>query len=327
MIVSSWNIRGLNKPFKQKELKAFLFEHKIVLLGCLETKIKPRSVIKVKEKFNREWKVYSDEAINERGRIWILWKDQLVQVNIAIASDQLVHCKVRDKSTQNTFEVTFVYGKNIVAERRNLWDQLRSIQNNIQKACTTSRLVDFQKCVTDIGVGQLNRKGSEWSWCNKRDTNDRIYSNIDWAFGNAAWLTKYSSVEAIFENPGVSDHTPIVINTMVVKSYMSKPFRLYNVLLHNKEFEQAVEEIRGQHIEGHKMYSVWMKLRRLKDRVLKLNKEMSSLEKKLDSLSQQLKITQEKLDKDPFNEELITEERNMISQKIKWEEVNEKVLR
>ncbi|XP_019240335.1 PREDICTED: uncharacterized protein LOC109220328 [Nicotiana attenuata] len=347
MIVSSWNIRGLNKPFKQIELKAFLFEHKIALLGCLETKIKPRSVTKVKEKFNREWKVYSDEAINERRRIWILWKEQLVQVNITLASDQLVHCKVRDKSTHNTFEITFVYGKNTVTERRNLWDQLRKIRSNIQEAwlligdfnsmlfvddringqpVQQAELVDVQRCVDDIGVGQLNRKGSKWSWCNKRDVNDRIYSNIDWAFGNAAWLTKYSSVEAIFETPGVSDHSPIVINAMVVKSYMPKPFRLYNVLLHNKEFEQAVEEAWGQHIEGYKMYSVWMKLRRLKDKVLKLNKEMSSLEKKLDSLRQQLKITQEKLDKDPLNDVLITEERKLISQKIKWEEVNEKEL-
>lgn len=111
----------------------------------------------------------------------------------------------------------------------------------------------------------------------------------------------------------MSDHSPIVINTMVVKSYMPKSFRLYNVLLHNKEFEQAVKEVWGQHIEGYKMYSAWMKLRRLKDRVLKLNKEMPSLEKKLDSLRQQLKITQEKLDKDPFNDVLITKERELIS--------------
>ncbi|XP_070003195.1 uncharacterized protein [Nicotiana sylvestris] len=160
-----------------------------------------------------------------------------------------------------------------------------------------AELVDFQRCIDDIGVGQLNRKGSQ------------------------------CSIEAIFEKPGASDHSPIIINTLIVKSYLPKPFRLYNVLLHNKKFEQAVKEVWGQQIEGYKMYSVWMKLRRLNDRVMKLNKEMSSLDKKLDNLRKQLKNTQENLDKDPFNTELISEEKELISQIVKWENVNEKVLR
>lgn len=32
-----------------------------------------------------------------------------------------------------------------------------------------AELVDFQKCMKDLGLGQLNRKGCQWSWCNKRD--------------------------------------------------------------------------------------------------------------------------------------------------------------
>lgn len=57
MIISTWNIRGLNKPFKQKELKAFLLNQKIDLLGCLETRIKPRSGMKIKKKINKEGKI------------------------------------------------------------------------------------------------------------------------------------------------------------------------------------------------------------------------------------------------------------------------------
>ncbi|XP_070004366.1 uncharacterized protein [Nicotiana sylvestris] len=217
MIISSWNIRRLNKPFNQKELKAFLLKNNITLLGCLETKIKPRSVTKVRAKFSRDLKVYSDEAINERGKIWLLWKEQLVQVNVVIASDQLVHCKVKDKSTQFTCDITFVYGKKTIPERRSLWDQLRQLQHIMQEAWLVignfnsvlsvddringkpvqqDELVDFQRCIADIGLGQLNRKGWQWSWCNKRDADNIIYNNIDWAFGNASWLTKYISLEA-----------------------------------------------------------------------------------------------------------------------------------
>lgn len=188
--------------------------------------------------------MYTDDAINERGRIWLLWKEKMVQVHIVMAGDQLVHCKVKDKSSQFTCDITFVYGKNTIAERRNLWEQIRQIHNNMQEAWLVigdfnsvltvddringqpvqqAELMDFQRFIADTGLGQLNRKSCQWSWCNKREAKHMIYSNIDWAFGNAFWLTRYSSLEAIFEKPGVSDHSPIIINTEVVRSYLPKP--------------------------------------------------------------------------------------------------------
>ncbi|XP_070002870.1 uncharacterized protein [Nicotiana sylvestris] len=130
---------------------------------CLETKIKPRSVAKVRAKFSREWKVYSDETINERGWIWILWKEQLVQVNIILFSDQLVHCKVKDKSTQNTFDITFVYGKNTIAERRNLWGQLRQIQSNIQEAWLLTGDFNNMLSVDDRINGQPVQQAELWT--------------------------------------------------------------------------------------------------------------------------------------------------------------------
>lgn len=118
MIISSYNIRGLNKPFKQKELKAFLLKNNVTPLGYLETKIKPKSVIKVREKIYKDWKIYSNEAINDSGRICRSWKEHLIQVHILLVSTQLVHCKVKDKGSQFACSVIFVYGKNTIAERR-----------------------------------------------------------------------------------------------------------------------------------------------------------------------------------------------------------------
>lgn len=56
---------------------------------------------------------------------------------------------------------------------------------------------DLQKCITDIGPSQLNRKGYQWSRCNKREAEDRIYNNINWAFGNSHWFMKYNNTEAL----------------------------------------------------------------------------------------------------------------------------------
>lgn len=35
-----WNVRGMNRPFKQKKLRIYLNKYKISLAGILETKVK-----------------------------------------------------------------------------------------------------------------------------------------------------------------------------------------------------------------------------------------------------------------------------------------------
>ena len=42
--IASWNIRGLNWPNKQEEVKLFMHTNKIGLLGLLETKVKDQKV-------------------------------------------------------------------------------------------------------------------------------------------------------------------------------------------------------------------------------------------------------------------------------------------
>nr|XP_009762051.1 PREDICTED: uncharacterized protein LOC104214124 [Nicotiana sylvestris]XP_016492860.1 PREDICTED: uncharacterized protein LOC107812314 [Nicotiana tabacum] len=116
-----------------------------------------------------------------------------------------------------------------------------------------AELMDFQRFIADTGLGQLNRKSCQWSWCNKREAKHMIYSNIDWAFGNAFWLTRYSSLEAIFEKPGVSDHSPIIINTEVSQArniidsiYNDQGSRIVEPELIEKEFTGFFKSLLGK---------------------------------------------------------------------------------
>jgi len=40
MTLICWNVRGINKPFKQKEIKNFLHKNKFEICGLLETRVK-----------------------------------------------------------------------------------------------------------------------------------------------------------------------------------------------------------------------------------------------------------------------------------------------
>ena len=54
--IASWNIRGLNWPNKQEDVKLFLHSNKIGLVGLLETKIKEKKVQKVASNLFPSWR-------------------------------------------------------------------------------------------------------------------------------------------------------------------------------------------------------------------------------------------------------------------------------
>jgi len=53
--ICSWNIRGLNGPNKQEDVKIFLHEKNIGLVGLLEIKVKEKNVEKVANKLLQGW--------------------------------------------------------------------------------------------------------------------------------------------------------------------------------------------------------------------------------------------------------------------------------
>ncbi|XP_019242167.1 PREDICTED: uncharacterized protein LOC109222251, partial [Nicotiana attenuata] len=176
-------------------------------------------------------------------------------------------------------------------------------------------------------LGLLNKKGCQWSWCNKREANDRIYSNIDWALGNYSWFLQYGYIEAVYDNYGVSDHSPIVLCTDAARNHLPKPFRLLNVILQEKEFQKTVQIVWGHRVDGYTMYSIWRKLKMLGNKVKEPNKTYNSVGDKVNKLEERLSDIQQKLDKDLFNESLIRAEKEVLLQLEKWQNVQEKVYR
>ena len=50
--ICTWNVRGLNWPNKQEDIKLFLHEKNIGFVGLLETKVNERNVEKVAQNFH-----------------------------------------------------------------------------------------------------------------------------------------------------------------------------------------------------------------------------------------------------------------------------------
>lgn len=59
----------------------------------------------------------------------------------------------------------------------------------------------FVDCIEDLGLGHTNKTGCDYSWCNKREANERLYSRIDWILGNPSWFMQYGQLEVVYGNP------------------------------------------------------------------------------------------------------------------------------
>lgn len=66
-----WNIRGLNSPQKQKEIKGLLQEWKVGLVGLLETKIKSHNFSSIYSRMFQGWCVSSNFSLVKGGRILV----------------------------------------------------------------------------------------------------------------------------------------------------------------------------------------------------------------------------------------------------------------
>lgn len=87
-----WNIRGLNGPNKQKEVKLLCSKENIGLVGLLETKIKRNKIENVARSMFGGWEYITNLESHHNGRIWLSWRPDYYKV-IPITSSVQVHVK------------------------------------------------------------------------------------------------------------------------------------------------------------------------------------------------------------------------------------------
>jgi len=118
--IVSRNIRGLNWPNKQEDIRPFLHNNKVGLLGLLETKVKKEEDNKVAARTFPRWMWQHNSTPNIKGRIWIAWKQRSYKVKVLKKIEHLMQCYTTQLSTNKKFYITFVYGMNQEQQRQHL---------------------------------------------------------------------------------------------------------------------------------------------------------------------------------------------------------------
>jgi len=132
--IASWNVRGLNWPNKQEDVKTFLQKNQISLIGLLETKAKKEKVQTVAARSFQGWEWQHNFHQTAKGRIWVAWKPQVYRIQVLKKTEQLLHCVAFNVSTLEKFFITYVYGFNLAQERLALWADLKDIATYTSEA-------------------------------------------------------------------------------------------------------------------------------------------------------------------------------------------------
>lgn len=79
MIITSWNIRGLNSKGKQRYLRDRLKKDKPSIMIIQETKISTQKMEEIMRRFNTHYEIMGQDAAGNAGGLAVLWNPEEVQ--------------------------------------------------------------------------------------------------------------------------------------------------------------------------------------------------------------------------------------------------------
>ncbi|KAM3219264.1 hypothetical protein P3L10_023795 [Capsicum annuum] len=324
--IISCNVRGLNAPNKQKEVKILCNEENVSLIGLLETK---KKIDTMTDNMFAGWSYVTNLEEHYNGRIWITWRPDYYKVSTIFQTAQQIICEVMFIPLQILFDIPFVYAFNTKEERHELWESLVRHSrictkpwmllgdfNSILKAedrigeapVVWSEIVDFKSCVHDCGLLEFPTPGNKYTWSDKH-SHQRIFSRIDWIFINGVWLNTMLPCQAMFLNEGISDHCPAKVMLMDNPKFKS-PFQFCNVWTKHPYFIWLVNEGWEVDNEGCMVFKVVKRLILLKRGLRKLHVlAFQNIVTEAQKDKNNLKLIQNKLHLSPDDAHLLERER------------------
>ncbi|XP_021714658.1 uncharacterized protein LOC110682631 [Chenopodium quinoa] len=300
MILTVWNIRGLNDPCKVADVKQLLDRTAIKVLCLLETKVKQEKCCIIQKKIAHGLNWVCNYSVSGNGRIWLGWRSDRVHVEVITIHPQFIHCIVSNLDYSSQVAVSFVYGLHTIHDRKELWRGIRAVGLvTIPWLCTGDfnsvlhhadringseitdyEVRDFRDFIDQLNFVEIKSKGSFFSWSNKAHIGPRTQTRIDRGLVNFEWLHQFPNVEAVYLPPSLSDHAPLF-------------------------YEILPPDVGAQ---GNSMCRIWMKLKSLKAKLKDLNaKHFSNIDLRVDLAQQVVLDIQTQLNTDFQSSDLLAQ--------------------
>lgn len=110
------------------------------------------------------------------------------------------------------------------------------------RTITTYETQDFTDCLHNSDLLELKSCGNFFSWNNKSHGVSRVLSRIDKCLVNSTWIVKYTGVVVEYLNPGISDHSPLLLKCSAPQGQCGRPFKFFNYIADHDEFGTLITD-------------------------------------------------------------------------------------
>ncbi|KAL2228640.1 UNVERIFIED_CONTAM: hypothetical protein Sindi_1843700 [Sesamum indicum] len=252
---------GLNRRDHQMGVKEIIRVNRLLFLGILETRVAAHNIAPIQNNICPEWSWLND--YNTVGnRIWLMWNDVEVGLNILNVGDQLIHCRVTNRLMHTQHLITIIYGMSDVSSSRTLWHDLCDLAVDIaeeawfvmgdfnavldmSELCGASgdirqAMAEFQACVMEMGLITLPMQGERFTLRNCSRDGRSLWKQLDRVLANDVVLQMWPIAYYTCLAPAISDHSPLLLQGGSRLNYVS-PFRFDNYLALSSHFLEAIK--------------------------------------------------------------------------------------
>ncbi|XP_022033482.1 uncharacterized protein LOC110935402 [Helianthus annuus] len=313
------------------EVRQAVKDYNLSLCAILESHVDVGKLGKVCKAVFHSWDWTSNGGCCNKGtRIIIGWNPTIFDVMIVAQSPQVMHLQLVFKLDKRVLFCSVVYADNYYVTRRELWHLLSmhkvfvadrpwcimgdfnsalNIEDNSMGSSSISiGMRDFQDCVDDIEVVDINRTGIHFTWSQKPKNGVGLLKKIDRVMGNTPFLTEYPNSVAFFKPYRLSDHCPCILSIPEALKLKPRPFKFANFLVFKPEFLEIVNKHWPINVDGVHQFRVVKKLKSLKHPLRSLLFRQGNLHKKVETSRLKLDTIQRRIDLEPHNADVRNEE-------------------
>ncbi|XP_062118452.1 uncharacterized protein LOC133832081 [Humulus lupulus] len=222
-------------------------KNKVGIGALIETKLKGDRIRDLMKSSFVGWNYYSSTVVE--GRILLIWKANMMKIEIIQETPQLLHCRVYFANVNLAYCLSVIYGLNQLETRKILWSDLANVQRPVTpwlimgdfnavfytddrlggRSISVKEMEDARHWLALGEATEMKTLGPKYTWTNKQDGGARIYSKLDRVFTNDSWFDSFPLDVSYAQWDVISDHCYLLIKQGDIQSRGVKPFRFFNM--------------------------------------------------------------------------------------------------
>ena len=286
---ASWNIRGLNDPLKQREVRSFVKSHALDFICLVQTRVRASNRDRIFSSLFPGWSLFHNYEHALLRRIWICGNPAKVSIDIIYSMDQAMLCHITVLDSNISFWFSVVYASNNYMDRRVLWRHLlwcdplvgqhpwmimgdfNTTRFNNEKSggnmLNDTAMNDFHECLFSLELADVPFLGPLYTWMNRQAGDNFIARKLDRCLQNECSLDMFPNAFTEVLPSGLSDHCPLVTSLKVNPDPGPRkliPFKFFNFWADHPDFIGLVKEAWSYEVYGTPMFRLTRKLKRVK---------------------------------------------------------------